>query len=46
MLGTVAVWTQSGQNGAVVAAREMVLGAIVEIGYLFHSWQSNESIAN
>jgi progressive ankylosis protein len=40
MLG-VAYWgTQSGQNGAVAAALGMVGGGIVEIGYLFYSWQS------
>jgi progressive ankylosis protein len=40
MLGTAYLATQSGQNGAVAAALGMVLGVIVEIGYLFYSWQS------
>jgi progressive ankylosis protein len=40
MLGTAYMGTQSGQNGAVAAALGMVLGAIVEIGYLVYGWRS------
>ena len=39
MLGTAYLGTQSGQNGAVAAALGMVLGVIMEVGYLFYSWQ-------
>jgi progressive ankylosis protein len=46
MLGTAYVGTQSGQNGAVAAALGMVLGAIVEISYLFYSWHSTKSLDN
>jgi progressive ankylosis protein len=46
MLGTAYLGTQSGQNGAVAAALGMILGAIVEIGYLFYSWQSERQNAN
>jgi progressive ankylosis protein len=46
MLGTAYLGTQSGQNGAVAAALGMILGAIVEIGYLFYSWQSDRQNAN
>jgi progressive ankylosis protein len=40
MLGTAYVGTQSGQNGAISAALGMMLGVIMEIGYLFYSWRS------
>jgi progressive ankylosis protein len=40
MLGTAYLGTQSGQNGAVAAALGMILGVIMEIGYLFYSWRS------
>ena len=39
MLGTAYLAAQSGQNGAVAAALGMVLGVIMEVGYLFYSWQ-------
>ena len=39
MLGTAYLAAQSGQNGAVAAALGMVLGVVVEVGYLFYSWQ-------
>jgi len=40
MLGVAYFGTQSGQNGAVAAALGMILGVIMEISYLFYSWQS------
>jgi progressive ankylosis protein len=46
MLGTAYFGTQSGQNGAVAAALGMVVGTIVEIGYLLYSWRSTKSIDN
>jgi hypothetical protein len=39
MLGIAYFGIQTGQNGAISAATGMVLGAIIEIGYLFYSWQ-------
>jgi progressive ankylosis protein len=39
MLGIAYFSIQTGQNGAISAATGMVLGAIIEIGYLFYSWQ-------
>jgi progressive ankylosis protein len=39
MLGIAYFSIQTGQNGAIAAATGMVLGAIIEIGYLFYSWQ-------
>jgi progressive ankylosis protein len=41
MLGTAYLSTKLGQNGAVAAALGMILGVIMEIGYLFYSWRSN-----
>lgn len=46
MLGAAYVGTQAGQNGAVAAALGMILGVIMEIGYLFYSWQSVKLIEN
>lgn len=40
MLGAAYLGTQLGQNGAVAAALGMILGVIMEIGYLFYSWRS------
>jgi progressive ankylosis protein len=40
MLGAAYVGTQLGQNGAISAALGMMLGVIMEIGYLFYSWRS------
>jgi progressive ankylosis protein len=42
MLGTAYLGVQSGQNGAIAAALGMMLGTIVDIGYLFYSWQSHK----
>ena len=39
MLGTAHLGTQSGQNGAIAAAIGMILGNIMEIGYLFWIWR-------
>jgi progressive ankylosis protein len=39
MLSTAYLGVQSGQNGAIAAASGMVLGTIIEIGYLFYSWR-------
>jgi progressive ankylosis protein len=38
MLGTAYLGVQSGQNGAIAAAIGMILGGMIEIGYLFYSW--------
>ena len=40
MLGTAYLGIQLGQDGAVAAAIGMILGIIMEISYLFYSWQS------
>jgi progressive ankylosis protein len=40
MLVAAYVGTQLGQNGAIAAALGMMLGIIMEIGYLFYSWRS------
>ncbi len=40
MLGAAYVGTQLGQNGAIAAALSMMLGVIMDIGYLFYSWRS------
>ena len=39
MLGTAYLGAQSGQNGAIAAAIGMILGNIMEIGYLFWIWR-------
>ena len=39
MLGAAYFGTQLGQNGAIAAAIGMIMGASVEIGYLFYSWR-------
>jgi progressive ankylosis protein len=39
MLGTAYLGTQSGQNGAIAAAIGMILGNMMEIGYLFWIWR-------
>jgi progressive ankylosis protein len=46
MLGTAYLGAQLGQNGAVAAALGMILGVIMEIGYLFYSWRSTKLIEN
>jgi progressive ankylosis protein len=46
MLGTAYFGTQLGQNGAIAAAFGMILGVIMEIGYLFYSWRSAKLIEN
>jgi hypothetical protein len=46
MLVTAYLGTQLGQNGAVAAALGMILGVIMEIGYLFYSWRSTKLIEN
>jgi progressive ankylosis protein len=40
MLGTAYLGIKFGQDGAIAAASAMTLGAVMEIGYLFYSWQS------
>jgi progressive ankylosis protein len=40
MLGTAYLGTHLGQNGAVAAAIGMILGVMVEVIYLFYTWQS------
>jgi hypothetical protein len=40
MLSTAYLASQLGQNGAVSAAIGMMLGNMMEIGYLFYSWRS------
>ena len=39
MLGTAYLGAQSGQHGAIAAAIGMILGNIMEIGYLFWIWR-------
>ena len=39
MLGTAYLGAQSGQNGAIAAAIGMMLGNMMEIGYLFWIWR-------
>jgi progressive ankylosis protein len=38
MLGMAYLGVQLGQNGAIAAAIGMILGGMIEIGYLFYSW--------
>jgi progressive ankylosis protein len=40
MLGTAYFASQLGQNGAISAAIGMILGNMMEIGYLFYNWRS------
>ncbi len=40
MLGTAYLTSQLGQQGAIAAATGMILGNVIEIGYLFYSWRS------
>jgi progressive ankylosis protein len=40
MLGTAYLGVQLGQHGAIAAAIGMVLGGMMEIGYLVYSWRS------
>lgn len=40
MLGTAYLSAQLGQNGAMAAAQGMILGVMMEVGYLFYSWRS------
>jgi progressive ankylosis protein len=40
MLGTAYFASQLGQNGAISAAIGMILGNMMEIGYLFYHWRS------
>ena len=39
MLGSAYLASQLGQNGAIAAAIGMILGNVMEIGYLFYSWR-------
>jgi progressive ankylosis protein len=39
MLSTAYLAAQLGQNGAIAAALGMILGNLMEIGYLFYSWR-------
>ena len=39
MLGTAYLASQLGQNGAIAAAIGMIVGNVMEIGYLFYSWR-------
>jgi progressive ankylosis protein len=40
MLGVTYLGVQSGQSGSIAAATGMVLGAMMEIMFLFYSWQT------
>ena len=39
MLGSAYSVSQLGQNGAIAAAIGMIVGNVMEIGYLFYSWR-------
>jgi progressive ankylosis protein len=43
MLGAAYLGTQLGQNGAISAAIGMLLGSVMEIGYLSYNWWRNRS---
>jgi Na+-driven multidrug efflux pump len=44
MLGTAYLGAQLGQNGAIAAAIGMILGSMMEIGYLFWIWRRKTTL--